>query len=433
MKSVNKVNSKLFGPWKMFLSFFISSLILYLIGPWEYRNRDDAWMILYILIFILCSTFAYRVGIQKKQKKIKKFTEQPSIPTKLIITSIYVGWAISLYVLVYGFNKYGLPNSSSIASSMAQAYSAGRSNVNIENVFALQLYGNFSFFIYTALILGTLYFNKLNMINKVLIIWLYLNLSLYYIFYNGTQKNIADLFIILLSVKYIKFIRENKKFAFTKKTTFIIAGIIILAFFVNVLLGRAAMMNFSRNLYITSHYHLNFDHWMINWLPFDIGLAISLAIFYFSHGFYGLSLTLQQPFVWTYGLASIPNLAVVVTRIIGESSVIDGLTYPERVESATGYSAWSIWHTAFPWLASDYTFIGAVLILSVSAYIYGKTWREIVFEGKWQSVLLFTILNIQWLYMVANNQLFTARSTTMMFMVTLFLWIMRNKKIQIKK
>jgi len=390
-------------------------------------------MLLYIFAFVLCSTFAYRMGIKNGKKLDYTISESDIIPIRLVKVSIYISLGISFYMLIYGFNKFGIPSGGSIAQNMAQAYSNGRNDTGTEKILAFQLYGNLSFFIYSTLILGMLYFKKLSRINKAFVICVYVNLFLYFVLFSGVQKNIADLFIILLTVKYIEFMRSNKKITFTKKTIAVIAVTLIICCFITILQGRAAMMNFNQALYSTNFYQLDFNHWMIKWVPKEMAIGIGLAIFYVSHGFYGLALCLRQPFVWTYGLASIPNLSVLITKVTGNSQVIDGLTYPERMHISTGYPAWSVWHTAFPWLASDFTFLGAILLLSVSAYIYAKTWKEILCEGKWQSVLLFTMLNIQWLYITANNQLFTSRATTMMFIITFFLWIIRNYKFSSKK
>ena len=106
------------------------------------------------------------------------------------------------------------------------------------------------------------------------------------------------------------------------------------------------------------------------------------------------------------------------------------MTYPYRTALATGWSDKSVWHTIFPWLASDFTYIGAIIILSLLAYLYGKCLCEIKYYNQWQSVFLFSVLSIIWFYMVANNQLFTAKSTLFVAIVAVILWLMR--KIRLK-
>ena len=87
------------------------------------------------------------------------------------------------------------------------------------------------------------------------------------------------------------------------------------------------------------------------------------------------------------------------------------------------------WHTIFPWLASDFTFIGAILFLCVFIAIYALTWNRILRNGHWINLLMFSNLNIMLLYVPANNQLFQTRASLLVTFIITFIWISNYNNI----
>ena len=134
-----------------------------------------------------------------------------------------------------------------------------------------------------------------------------------------------------------------------------------------------------------------------------LGFSLAMLSQYLSAGYYGLSLALQQDFTWTWFLGQSYSLAVIFNRWFGFPFMYD-LTYPVQVGLATGWGA-SKWVSIFPWLASDWTYPGALVVLAFFAALYARVWRESIEYRNPFAILVFCLLNIGILYIPANNQL----------------------------
>jgi hypothetical protein len=65
----------------------------------------------------------------------------------------------------------------------------------------------------------------------------------------------------------------------------------------------------------------------------------------------------------------------------------------------------SKWHSAFAWLASDFTFPGTLVLFSLIGYLWAKLWVEAVVLRRRSSIILFSFLFLGLVFVPANNQL----------------------------
>lgn len=419
-----------FFPWKIILSYFVFCFFLYLIGPWQYRDSPSIQIFLYILLFCCISTMGFRKGIKasllnangNRQKKISK---------NLLNIVIVISFFSIICMILIKIKQEGIPSFGNIFALMAKAYST-TSSAEIHTDQALSIFYKTAPFFYLAIPVGLYEYRNLKITSRIMFIITIIMLVVYTVLYSGQQKQIGDIVILILSVVMIKY----KPGAFgklsKKQLLLLLMIVIIVSLFSSILSGRMVMMN--KTIYNSSsiHYQLNEDSLIFKILPESTGLGLAYFIFYISHGFYGLNLCLQQPFVWTGGFGGANVIATLFNQYLGISfGTIE--TYPYRTELVTGWSSTSVWHTIFPWLASDLTWIGAILFLTLCAYIYGKCWYEIKYQGCWQSIFLFAVLTVMWFYMVANNQLLTAKSTFFVLLAAIVLWLFRNVKFRWRK
>jgi len=163
-------------------------------------------------------------------------------------------------------------------------------------------------------------------------------------------------------------------------------------------------------------------------LGFGIANIVSL---YMSGGYYGLSLCLSLPFVWTYGLGSSYTLNMIFVRIFGsENQLIN--TYPARMEARYGWPALTRWNTIFPWLASDFSFWGAILLFLPFSAIYSLSWKEAVDYQNPISIVLFSILTVGVVYIPANNQLFHSVESFVQSGIILLTWAVYHNRLNMK-
>lgn len=129
---------------------------------------------------------------------------------------------------------------------------------------------------------------------------------------------------------------------------------------------------------------------------------------YLSQGYYGLSLALQLP--WNPdGIGSgAPALWSLAVQYLGAADP-SAYSYPARVEANFGWSSTVHWSTVFPWLASDLTFVGAVIMSGLVAFLLARVWISYLSDGHAWSLVWLNVIAVAVIYAPANNQLFNDR------------------------
>lgn len=427
---INIKKEELYLPWKIIILYFIGCFCVYLFSPWTYTYSPSWKIFLLVITFSIISSWGYKRGISSYLKNIESdFRTDKSVSIRILQWCIVISFISLICMIIIKIGENGVPSLGNVFVNMAQAYSTKRSSDIVLDQ-SLGIFYKTAFFFYFSVSIGLCEYKKLIRPYRYLLILNIFLLIIYIIFYVGQQKQIGDIIILIMSAVIIKY--KPTSFARLSRYKILISLIVILAVIVfsSILTNRLVMMNMTILGSSSAHYYLDPDSFIFSILPDNVALGVTYFLFYISNGFYGLNLCLQQPFVWTNGLGSC-SVVLALLEQYGNIDMGNILTYPFRTEMSTGWSSTSVWHTIFPWLASDLTFPGAILFLTLGAYIYGKCWCEIKYQNKWQSIFLFSIFNIQWFYMVANNQIFTAKSTFIVFILALFFWLTRNLKIKI--
>ena len=109
------------------------------------------------------------------------------------------------------------------------------------------------------------------------------------------------------------------------------------------------------------------------------------------------------------------------------------MTYPVRAGELFHVNGFAYWYTAFPWLASDFTFVGALLIMGIVGKLYMKTWIQTVKYKNPLAFMVFTLLTIEYIFIIANNQLFIQRGESLATIVLLIVYGLFNKKFNFHK
>jgi len=144
---------------------------------------------------------------------------------------------------------------------------------------------------------------------------------------------------------------------------------------------------------------------------------------YITQGYYGLSLSLQEPFVWTYGVGNSRVMQWLVERtLLDDKDAIWNRTYVSRVASDYGWDRNVHWHSIYPWIASDVSFWGTPLVIIVIGYMLGLSWLDSLAKNPF-AVVVFSLLAIMLYYFSANNQLGQASDTVFAFWVSLAAWL----------
>lgn len=393
-------------PLKMALFYYIVTFLLSIIGPVKYFNGEyKYWMVMPFMIGVCsCLYLGYYVGKHSKPK-VYRFHSDDYISkreNKLLKVSLVISITSLLIELVY---LVGMGHFSLNLTSFGDLY-----NTRIENNENVVILIRFlcAAFRMMASALGIYRFKKApSRIKKLVVI----NVVLYiliFLFGYGNQKGVSDIVIYLAIAIYVTRMKNGKKQS--KKSKRIIAIIFIITFF---LFSYMQYLRFepmginaaNYHLYSSGEYYFDTNHIVFQLFGEKLGFGMACILSgYLSQGYYGLSLCMQLPFVWSYGIGSSNALTSLLEKF-GISGIYER-TYLSRMTNVFGRHGLRSWNTIFPWLASDYTWIGAILFFVFVGYFLSKSWKEIIQNENIISYLVFVDVVILILFTPANNQLF---------------------------
>ena len=147
---------------------------------------------------------------------------------------------------------------------------------------------------------------------------------------------------------------------------------------------------------------------------------------YLSQGYYGLSLCMELPFEWSYGLGSSYAITGILSKL-GISGIYEQ-TYLGRMQDYFVRDGLRAWNTIFPWIASDFTWVGAMLFFILVGYMMAKSWKELILYNNIISYLLFVSTVILVIFIPANNQLFHGYDSFLTTWTIIILWITQRGK-----
>lgn len=419
---------KRYLPLKLSLIYIAVTFGLSIIGPIKYF--DDAYKYWIVIPFIsavcICLSIGYNLGCRTVDKN-KVYADDDAISKRenhLLAISLRISILSLLLELIY---IIGLGHFSLSFSSLGNLY-----NTRIEDNSNIVILVRFlcSAFRVVANCLGLYEFRGLSKRKKYLVI---LNVILYllvFLFGYGNQKGASDLVIYFAIALYISRLKAGKRTS--KKSLRIIILILIAVFFLfsymqylrYVPLGINAS-NF--HLYSSGEYYFNTNHLVFKLFGEKLGFGMAgLLSGYLSQGYYGLSLCMQLPFEWSYGIGSSYALTSLLKKI-GIEGIFER-TYLSRMTSTFRRNGLRSWNTIFPWLASDYTWIGAALFFIFVGYFMAKAWKEILLNNNKISYIVFCETMILVLFIPANNQLFHGYDSFISTWVFILIWLFRRRK-----
>ena len=384
------------------LTFFLS-----IVGPIKYfDNAYKYWPVFLFMIGVcFCLAIGYFLGKHIKSKKnifyaekIINYKEDRLLKISLTISIISLILEI-VYLVIIDHFSLNLHDLGSIYNSRIE------NNVNV--IIAIRfLCAPF------RMMANALGIYKYKIISKYLKKLVIINVLLYilvFLFGYGTQKGVSEIIIYILVAIYVTRMHLNKQSTWKSMgiISMILIGTLFLFSFMQYLRYQEIGINASNfHLYSTGEFYYDTNHVIFKIFGDKLGFGMaSIISVYLSQGYYGLSLCMQLPFKWTFGLGS----SFVITRFLDKFIGISGIyerTYLGRMADNFGRDGLRSWNTIFPWLASDYTWIGAMLFFVLVGYFMAKAWKEVILNNNTISYLVLINILILVLFTPANNQLF---------------------------
>lgn len=141
---------------------------------------------------------------------------------------------------------------------------------------------------------------------------------------------------------------------------------------------------------------------------------------YLTQGYYGMSLSLDEEFTTTYGIGNSQFLMSNFKSLLGID--VKDRTYQHKIDAK--WDEDGKWHSFYSYFANDISFYGVVVLMFLIGLFYGCICKDVILNDSLIGKLLLPLFVVMFMYMPANNQVFTAMATCTAFLELTFLWLL---------
>lgn len=411
-----------YSPIYIYLSLWLSTWGMYWVGPIRYVNFNIPLLLSFLVPVFLLTLAGFYIGVRGAIYPNNPANQFKSLvpvfrPFFLVSAVMYICQWVML-MLTVPISEWLLFGKNYL--SVYGEYQRGASQLSVGYIL-----GIFQSAIFTISAIGALLELAINERKKSWIIYFilisYVSLP---VIATGKMKYVGDLFVFGTAAMLVGIATGQLSFNFRRLLKLILATSTILLAMAVILASRYAEAGTDvSNIFLKLHPLMRWDEESLFVGIFGevLGLGFAMLTLYFTIGSYGLSICLDMPFQWTYFLGSSYSVGRIFERLLGKSGEIVERAYPMRAEEY----GWGMdkWHTVYSWLASDFTFFGALMISFFVAILYGRVWRRVL-DGKNPCALpLFLILTLGMVFSLANNQLLHSASGVMVVLFFLLLYV----------
>lgn len=417
---------KSYFPLKISIIYISITVILSIVGPIKYFGDGyKYWLVLpYMVGVCLCLSFGYYLG-NKTKEKVRRYVGDKVIRKR---EERLLRWSLSLSIislLIELIYVISIGHFSLSLDSLGELY-----NTIIEDKVNAALFIRFlcSAFRLIAICLGMYKYRMSSIHTKRLIIFNIFLYLLVFLFGYGNQKGVSDIIIYFALSLYIVRLKAAKIASKKSIRVIVVVLIVSILLFSYMQYLRFEPMGINANnyhLFSTGEYYYDTNHIIFKIFGDKLGFGLaSIMAGYLSQGYYGLSLCMQLPFKWTYGLGSSYALTSILKKV-GVTGIYEQ-TYLNRMTERFRRSGLQSWNTIFPWLASDYTWIGAMLLFTIVGYFMAKSWKEVILHDNVISYVVFACIVIVIVFIPANNQIFHGYDSFISTWVMFILWLFKR-------
>jgi hypothetical protein len=172
----------------------------------------------------------------------------------------------------------------------------------------------------------------------------------------------------------------------------------------------------------------NDSNFVLSAVPKSMRGGVASFCSYLTQGYYGLSLCLNEPFTWSYGLGHSYYLTSWYKKIDPNADIYL-LSYPGRVSVFNNWDYFGRWHSIYSWIASDVTFPGTIVVMFLLARLFAKVWLDILWCRNPIATALLAILVTIFVYVPANNPVFGGAPSSAAFWILLVWWLKTRRTL----
>lgn len=405
------------------MSYLLMTIIFFTFGPNEWPIKNPVKLYTFLFFANTSLLIGYILGTKKRKLVYRCKSFRPLFRFSLLVYFLF------LPITSYARTGNVIPDVLNAITNFGKAYYESKKVAWPEYLRMM---------VSPALIacvpLGIYKWDQLRRLEKILLLFS----IIYYISIDisrGKNKSLADyliIFTMILMLKKIKlFIDKTGSYVFHLNKRML--RILIMYFIIISLLGWVFFNYFT--MVISSRTYSLYNSFTGNTIQIDnvllapfktelqkYGAAKLMA--YLSQGYYGLSLALDKPFHFSYGIGYSLFLLENAEEILGLSNV-KKLTYSYKLYD-DNWPTGRVWSSFYVWPASDITFFGVILLMFIIGFIYATVWLESLLSNDHISLIIFSLLNILLFYIPANNQLFQEGETFFGSWFWFLYWFLRR-------
>jgi len=412
-----------FLPIVFFFFYLNFTVFLFAFGPWPYPVTDGTMLYTFLFFAHLALLIGYLSAAFRKPSGYSGLWK-----TKRLVVFVLI---INLVMLVPTavFRTGGLlPDISSAIESPGQAYSLLGFNQYKGVPVVEYLRMVFAPFIFMLFPLTVFYWARLKPVVRTLAAFCVLGMVAIYIAM-GTNKGFVDLVILtpwlLLAghLSGVSRLRWSRRFIIV--TGGILLAVLALQFFIATQTTRIGSGASIGHFYPLGVY-VDRDNFIVRNLPPKVQVGVWSLTSYITQGYYGLHLSLREPFIPMFGVGNSMFLFRQAARITDIDEIMD-LSYPIRIRKY-GWNPYVQWSSIYPWIASDVSFPGTILVVFLIGRLFALSWLDTLRGKNPFAVAMFTQLLIMLYYFSANNQCVQNGEGLFSFWGILLLWLYTRRR-----
>jgi hypothetical protein len=373
----------------------------------------------YVIVAYVCFAYGYYSNAERiylstlGEYKLDRYSSHFVIGITIVCLAIYFLYSASI-TQTY---QISLTNSAEAYEAKKLLFKSGNADVNLLG----QISTIFGFFDANLIPLGVIFWRRLpRLLRQMFLIAVACRILVFVGI--GTNKGIGD--IVLLSVGAAVLIKYRTNYLATEFPSLHLK--VLNRKLKNKLIIAVVTMFMAFVVWFT------FTQSSRTGKSTDIGSIASSAfsdvIFYSSQGYHLLSYNLTMPFEPCWGLGNSVAAMRYADRYFGVTSIWDKcLVF--RTEARFRYPS-CYWPTIFPWIASDVSFPGCLLVMYVWGRVFARCWVKAVMTLNLPSALLFCQLVIGVIFIPCNNQLLQTASGLFAF-ISLFAWWLNDQFLHV--
>jgi hypothetical protein len=267
-------------------------------------------------------------------------------------------------------------------------------------------------FIYIIGPIGLYSFRKLNIANRILLLFSFFADGLTYVI-RGTNIGVFRIIILIMVLLALK-LSTSKVFQRYKAliiTTVASLGAIFLFYFFSTIGDRIATVP-----KMMAGRFVDYGNFLFKVLPKVLWTPLIVLTSYLSQGYLGFAYSFNYPFTSTFGLG---NNYFFIGQFKRFGLDILPMTYLGKMNFV--WDAQMNWHTFYTWIANDVSYYGVFIVM----FLLGIMTSLIIHDarsGNYYAIGLLPLYTIMLVFLPANNVVMSTPITSMSFMALHFMY-----------